>query len=527
MHVVIVGAYGSAGVAAAEGLVDEVGGALDRLTLVDDGQPGGGLCILQGCMPSKEVLSAAGHRFQARHDHRLGGDPPTVDLASVVETKDEHTSNFAAHRRAAVHGMADRDGVEFLHGTARFVDRRTLAVSSVDGDVTDGDDEVPDGGGDDQTNGGTEDGTDDRTGDGGTVADGGTATGTAGPDSATGAAARPDERVLEADYVVIATGSSPKIPDLPGIDEVDFSTSADVLDATELPDSGVVMGFGYVGMELVPYLVEAGVDVTVIEHDERPLDEADPAFGDELLSIYREEFGVDVRTEVYEERVEATDEGVRVHLDDGSSVAGEELFVFTGRRPTLDRLGLEAAGLSPERGWVDDTMRATDDERIYVVGDANGKEPILHVAKEHGYLAADNLLADVAGESLVAYENTHHHVVFSAAAVYPYARVGHSASSASAAGRDYVVVSRRAENDGVFKTKAAARGLASLVVASDGTVLGYQGLHYHADVMAKTMQVVVETGMDVRDVPDRAYHPTTPEIIDGLVRNAVDELPDS
>jgi dihydrolipoamide dehydrogenase len=450
-------------------------------------------------MPSKEVLSAAGHRFQARHDHRLGGDPPTVDLASVVETKDEHTSNFAAHRRAAVHGMADRDGVEFRHGTARFVDRRTLAVSSVDEGVDDD----------------------------GTVADGGTATGTAGPDSATGAAARPDERVLEADYVVIATGSSPKIPDLPGIDEVDFSTSADVLDATELPDSGVVMGFGYVGLELVPYLVEAGVDVTVIEHDERPLDEADPAFGDELLSIYREEFGVDVRTEVYEERVEATDEGVRVHLDDGSSVAGEELFVFTGRRPTLDRLGLEAAGLSPERGWVDDTMRATDDERIYVVGDANGTEPILHVAKEHGYLAADNVLADVTGESLVAYENTHHHVVFSAAAVYPYARVGHSASSASSAGRDYVVVSRRAENDGVFKTKAASRGLASLVVASDGTVLGYQGLHYHADVMAKTMQVVVETGMDVRDVPDRAYHPTTPEIIDGLVRNAVDELPDS
>ena len=55
-------------------------------------------------------------------------------------------------------------------------------------------------------------------------------------------------------------------------------------------------------------------------------------------------------------------------------------------------------------------------------------------------------------------------------------------------------------------------------------MLGYQGLHYHADVMAKTMQVVVENEMDVRDVPDRAYHPTTPEIIDGVVRETAAQL---
>ena len=77
-HVAIVGAYGSAGVAAAERLADlpDV-----ELTLVDDGEPGGGLCILRGCMPSKEVLSAAEHRFVVRHDDRLSGPPPAVDLA--------------------------------------------------------------------------------------------------------------------------------------------------------------------------------------------------------------------------------------------------------------------------------------------------------------------------------------------------------------------------------------------------------------------------------------------------------------
>jgi len=118
-------------------------------------------------------------------------------------------------------------------------------------------------------------------------------------------------------------------------------------------------------------------------------------------------------------------------------------------------------------------------------------------------------------------------VVFSALGVYPYARVGHSRGSAEDAGLDFVHVTREASDDGVFKTKDAPEGRASLVVdADDGTVLGYQGLHYHADVMAKTLQLAVEMELDVREIPDRAYHPTTPEILDGLFRDASDALDD-
>jgi pyruvate/2-oxoglutarate dehydrogenase complex dihydrolipoamide dehydrogenase (E3) component len=458
-HVAVVGAYGSAGVAAAERLADD---PEVELTLIDDGDPGGGLCILRGCMPSKEVLSAAEHRFAARHDDRLSGPLPDVDLEAVVERKNEHTSNFAAHRRAAVEELAARDGVTFLRETARFVDDGRLAVG---------------------------------------------------------------DRTIEPDYVVIATGSTPNRPSLPGIDDVEVSASADVLDATSFGESGVVMGFGYVGMELAPYLSEAaGMDLTVIEHDARPLDEADDPFGDALLDYYRDAFDIDVLTRTTERRVEPTDDGgVRLHVDrDGEETAieADQLFAFTGRRPALDRLGLEETRLDPERGWVDDAMQARDDERVFVVGDANGKEPILHVAKEQGATAAENVRRHRDGDALVDYENVHHHVVFSGLGVLPFARVGHSASSAEAAGVDHRVVTREASSDGVFKTKNVPEGLARLVVGADGAVLGYQGLHYHADAMAKTMQVIVETGMDVRDVPDRAYHPTTPEILDGLFREA-------
>ncbi|ELZ22748.1 pyridine nucleotide-disulfide oxidoreductase dimerization region [Halosimplex carlsbadense 2-9-1] len=465
IHVVIVGAYGSAGAAVAKSLAEEPD---VQLTLIDDGDPGGGLCILRGCMPSKEVLSAGAHRFQARHDDRLLGDPHEVDLDRTIERKDDHTLGWAEHRRESIHEITERSDVEFVHDTARFVDDHTVVAGG---------------------------------------------------------------REITGDYVVIATGSAINVPDLPGIEDVPHQTSADLLDATELPDSAVVMGLGYVGLEMVPYLSEVGgTDVTVVEHDERPIDEADPSFGDTILDLYREQFDVTIPTECYERRVEPTDDGgVRLYLEhvdgDDEVVEADELYLFTGRRPCVGRLGLKNSALERGPDWVLDTMQARDDDQVFVVGDVNGKEPILHVAKEQGFTAAENILRRERGEPLTAYENVTHHVIFSGLGVYPYARVGMTEREARDAGYDIAVAKRQASDDGVFEAKDTPEGVAKLVVDRESaTVLGWQGLHYHADVMAKTMQVVVEMGLDVREVPDRAYHPTTPEILDGLLRDATDEL---
>ena len=464
-HVVIVGAYGSAGAAVAGELADAEG---IELTLIDDGDPGGGLCILKGCMPSKEVLSAGAHRFQARHDERLVGDVPDVELEAVVDRKDDNVLGWAEHRREGVHELADREGVEFVNATAEFVDDRTVRAGG---------------------------------------------------------------ETYEADYVVIATGSTVNVPDTPGIADVEYMTSADVLDATELPDSGIVMGFGYVGMEMVPYLAEAGgMELTVIEHDERPIDEADPAFGDAARRIYEDNWDVEIPTNCYECELEPTDDGgvrLRAEFEDGSeeTYQAEQLFCFTGRRPTVSGLGLKNTAITPGEGWVRDTMQTVDDERVYAVGDVNGREPILHVAKEQGGTAAENIRRQAAGGEPQPYENVHHHVIFSGLGVYPFARVGHNERTAREAGHEVVTATRHASDDGVFKSKDVPEGLSKLVVdAEDGTVLGWQGLHYHADSFAKSLQIVVELGLDVREVPDRAYHPTLPENLDGLVRECVDRL---
>ncbi|WP_367175954.1 dihydrolipoyl dehydrogenase family protein [Haloarcula rubripromontorii] len=464
-HVVIIGAYGSAGAAVAGDLVEEED---IELTLIDNGEPGGGLCILRGCMPSKEVLSAGAHRFQARHDDRLVGDVPEVDLEAVVERKDDHVLDWAGHRRDSIHEMAESDDVTFIHDTATFVDEHTVRA------------------------GGEE---------------------------------------HEADYVVIATGSSVNVPDTPGIDEVDFMTSDQVLDATEFPDSGIVMGFGYIGMEMVPYLAEAGgMELTVIEHDDRPIDEGDPEFGDEALDIYENNWDVTIPTNCYEKELEATEDGgvrLTVEYDDGGeeTFEADQLFLFTGRRPTVEGLGLENTPVSVEGDWAKDTMQTRDADHIYAVGDVNGKEPILHVAKEQGFTAAENIIRQESGGSLEKYRNVHHHVIFSGLGVYPFARVGHNEETAREAGYDIVTATRQASDDGVFKSKDVPEGLAKLVVdAEDGTVLGWQGMHYHADSFAKTFQTIVELGLDVRDLPDRAYHPTLPENVDGLIRDCVDQL---
>lgn len=470
VHVAIIGAYGSAGVAAAEQLLTAVDdGMLDdlHLSLIDDGEPGG-LCILRGCMPSKDVLSAAGYRYHVRHDDRLG-KTPTVDIEEMIAQKEAHISDFSRHRKDSVDTMTERPGVSFYHDSAHFVDPTTLAVG--------------------------------------------------------------DEH-LDVDHVIVATGSNPTIPSVPGIDTVDVNTSADVLEATTFPDSAVAIGFGFIGMELTPYLAEVGdVDITVIDRNDCPLSAIDPIFGETVLDLYEREFGIEVVTgAAADEVVDGGDEvSVKYRAGDGTSgtVTGDELFVFAGRTPNLDGLHLDAAGIEPREGWIADTMQTTENPRVYVAGDANGREPILHVAKEQGFTAADNIVATERGTQLNHYQPIIHRVVFSGLGIYPFARVGHSEASAEAAGYDVVTAVNHAESEGVFRVKSIPEGLGKLVVdAETGRVLGYLGLHYHADVFAKLAQVIVDRGLCVDELPDRAYHPTTPELLDGLIRETATAIAD-
>jgi pyruvate/2-oxoglutarate dehydrogenase complex dihydrolipoamide dehydrogenase (E3) component len=198
-----------------------------------------------------------------------------------------------------------------------------------------------------------------------------------------------DGQELRYDRLVLATGSRPAIPPIEGLDSVEYWTNRDATRTHKVPQSLVVMGGGPVGAELTQFFSRMGSQVTLVERGERLLGRVHPDAGDLLAELFREE-GIDVRIGVGIDRVEP---GPRIHLSDGTTVEAERLLVATGRRPNVERLGLEELGLTISgRGVeVDERLRAA--ENVWALGDVTGVAQFTHVGKYQARVAA----ADMAG----------------------------------------------------------------------------------------------------------------------------------
>ena len=205
------------------------------------------------------------------------------------------------------------------------------------------------------------------------------------------------QRRIEFGTLVVATGSSPAIPSLPGIEDVDVWTSRDAVWASAPPKSLVILGGGPVGVELSQFFHRLGAEVTIVEPSETLLARVDPD-GGTLLRERLEEEGVEVRVGARADAVEARSGGVRVYLDSGGELDAERLLVATGRRPNVAELGLEELGLElTERGVsVDERLRAADG--VYAIGDVAGVALLTHVGKYQARVAA----ANIAGRETVA-----------------------------------------------------------------------------------------------------------------------------
>jgi len=199
---------------------------------------------------------------------------------------------------------------------------------------------------------------------------------------------------LEYDKLVVATGTSPAIPPLEGLAEVDYWTNQDATRTHEVPESLAVMGGGPVGSELAQFFARMGSKVTVIEHGPRLLGRVHPEAGQIMVDVFREE-GIEVRTGVAVVKVEP---GVRLTLSDGSTVEAARLLVATGRRPNTTDLGLEQLGctIGPRGIEVDERLRAA--ENVWALGDANGVALFTHVGKYQARVAA----ADLTGRTVKA-----------------------------------------------------------------------------------------------------------------------------
>ena len=206
-----------------------------------------------------------------------------------------------------------------------------------------------------------------------------------------------DGRELEYEHLVVATGSTPEVPPVAGLAELDYWTSRDAVWAGRVPESLVVLGGGPVGVELAQFFQRMGAQVTVVESNRHILARIDRDAG-ELLRERLEEEGTRVVVEAWTERAEATGSGCRLHLAGGAALEAERILVATGRRPNVRGIGLEQLDVEiTSRGLaVDERLRAGTG--VWALGDAAGVALLTHVGKYQARVAA----ANIAGRDVVA-----------------------------------------------------------------------------------------------------------------------------
>ncbi|MEL7091927.1 MAG: FAD-dependent oxidoreductase [Pseudomonadota bacterium] len=197
--------------------------------------------------------------------------------------------------------------------------------------------------------------------------------------------------VITARRIVIATGSSPLVPPIPGLDEVDYLTNENLWDLRDQPDHLLIIGGGPIGMEMAQAHRRLGSKVTVIE-GAKAMGKDDPELAAIVLDTLRDE-GVEIVEEAKAARVEKTDTGVTIHTEDGRSFAGSHVLVAVGRKSNTDNLGLDTAGIETTRAGikVDDSLRTTN-RRVYAIGDVAGGLQFTHVAGYHAGVIIRSML---------------------------------------------------------------------------------------------------------------------------------------
>ncbi|MGW0802279.1 dihydrolipoyl dehydrogenase family protein [Nonomuraea sp. NPDC002799] len=305
----------------------------------------GGECSYWACVPSKALLRPVDLAGEVARVPGLALGP--IDVAAVLARRDEAVSHFDDSGQVRWIG---RVPVEFVRGRGRLDGPKRVIVTTEDG----------------------------------------------------------GERVLTArQAVVLATGSTPLVPPVPGMAEAAPWTSHEVTATGTIPERLAVLGGGVVACEMAQAMHGLGArQTTVLVRGDGLLGKMEP-FAGELLAQSFADSGIDVRTHTDVVRVERPEPGgkVTVHLAEGPPLEADELLVATGRRPASRDLGLGSVGL-PEGApvEVDDSMRATGVSGgwLYAVGDVNGRVLLTHMGKYQARICGDVIAARARGDELPA-----------------------------------------------------------------------------------------------------------------------------
>jgi pyruvate/2-oxoglutarate dehydrogenase complex dihydrolipoamide dehydrogenase (E3) component len=322
--------------------------------------------------------------------------------------------------------------------------------------------------------------------------------------------------ILHSDRIFINVGGRAAVPEIAGLDQVEYLTNSSMMDVDFLPCHLLVLGGSYVGLEFAQMYRRFGSDVTVVELGPRLCQREDNDVSDAIIGFLTKE-GITVRLNANCLRVrkQGSDIVMTVDCDGTSEVQGSHLLIATGRRPNTDDLGLEHAGVNQDkRGYitVDDELR-TNIPGIWALGDCNGRGAFTHTSWNDYEIVAANLL------------NGEHRRVsdrIPAYALYtdpPLGRAGMSEADVRKSGRSALIgkiamedVSRafeKGETEGFMKILVDANTKEILGASFLGTS-GDEVIHCVLDIMyAKAPYTVLERAMHI--------HPTVAEFIPGIL----------
>jgi dihydrolipoamide dehydrogenase len=321
------------------------------------------------------------------------------------------------------------------------------------------------------------------------------------------------ERV-SGEKVVVAAGSRPLVPPIDGLDEVDYMTSTDALYRREQPDSLVVLGGGYIAVELGYFFESLGTDVTIIEMQDTLVNREDSDIAAAFTEIARQRH--DVYTGHRATRVESAGAGVRVHAEtengDEIAVGAEDVLVALGRRPNTDTLDVEAAGIeTDDRGFIVTNDRLeTSAEGVWAQGDIADNAMFKHSGDYETEVAVENV---VHGRDRAADFTAMPHAIFTEPQM---AGVGATEDELQEAGREYVVGREDLPGTPMGRAKKLDAGFVKVLAAPDGEILGCHILGHEASVLLHEAVVAMRAGSGtVSDITDTIHaHPTLNKVVE-------------
>ncbi len=444
LHVAVIGSGGAAMAAALKAIEQ---GA--RVTLIERGALGG-TCVNIGCVPSKIMIRAAhiAHvRRESPFDDGIAAVSPAILRERLLAQQQGRVDEL---RHAKYEGiLASNPAITVLRGDARFLDDRCLNVQLVEG----------------------------------------------------------GEREVAFDRCLIATGASPAIPPIPGLQDTPYWTSTEALGSDRIPERLGVIGSSVVAVELAQAFARLGSKVTLLARNTLFFGQ-DPAIGQAVTAAFRDE-GLEVLEYTQASQVAYTD-GAFVLTTGRGELHANRLLIATGRTPNTPALDLDAAGVKVNAQgaiMIDKGMR-TSTRHIYAAGDCTDQPQFVYVAAAAGTRAAVNMTGGDTALDLTAMPA----VVFTDPQV---ATVGYSEAEAHHAG--FQTDSRTLTLDSVPRALANfdTRGFIKMVAeAGTGRLLGVQAVTSEAGELIQTAALALRAQMTVQELANQLFPYLT--MVEGL-----------